>query len=73
MLHILANFKKISCQEEFLELELNCFEDIIKSDELYVENEDQVFQSIIEWCFQQDLDYSERENQLKFPVMCRRK
>lgn len=48
--YILANFKKVFLEEEFLELDLDIFEEIVKSDELYVENEDQVFYAIIKWC-----------------------
>ncbi|XP_048398280.1 kelch-like protein 6 [Stegostoma tigrinum] len=59
--YIVQNFPQVLNNEEFLELPAEILSDILRSDELYVTDEEQVFETVIRWVHYRE---SERLHQL---------
>eukprot|EP00061_Rhincodon_typus_P007113 g28457.t1 len=54
--YIIQNFPQVLNNEEFLELPAEILSDILRSDELHVTDEEQVFETVIRWVRYRELE-----------------
>ncbi|GCC23587.1 kelch-like protein 6 isoform X1 [Chiloscyllium punctatum] len=64
--YIIQNFPQVLTHEEFLELPAEILSDILRSDELYVTDEEQVFETVMRW-----VRYRESERCHQLPQVLR--